>query len=112
MPNENGHIELSIRHNEEGRSFVCEVMGHECYARYDSPEPHIMDVYKTFVHGDLRGKGIAEKLMLALCGFARQNSRKIRPTCSYTVVFFKRHQEFADLLEDGVDLEHCGSCRL
>jgi predicted GNAT family acetyltransferase len=52
----------------------------------------------TVVSEALRGKGIAGKLTQKLMEYARENSLKIIPLCSYVVGFFEKHNEFKDLL--------------
>jgi predicted GNAT family acetyltransferase len=46
----------------------------------------------------LRGKGTAGRLMLGVAQIARQESLKLIPTCSYAVVWFRRHPEWNDVL--------------
>lgn len=45
----------------------------------------------------LRGQGVAQQLVVAVVEEARRNGQKIRPICSYAVVFFQR---FADQYQD------------
>ncbi|MBN1127635.1 MAG: N-acetyltransferase [Chitinispirillaceae bacterium] len=104
-------MEPVITHDDQVHRFVCVVEGHECTVEYDMKD-HVMDVYRTFVHPDLRGRGIAEKLMTAASDHARANDLSVLPSCSYAVVFFRRHPAYKDLLDTNSDLESGGSCRL
>jgi len=47
---------------------------------------------------ELRGQGVAAKLMDAIVEKAREEGWKIRPTCSYAVAYFERHKELAELV--------------
>lgn len=51
----------------------------------------------TFVPNDLRGKGIAAKLVDALVSDAREDGFKIRPVCSYVVAAFRRNPDWDDV---------------
>lgn len=51
----------------------------------------------TFVPNDLRGKGIAGKLVDALVADAREDGFKIRPVCSYVVAAFRRNRDWDDV---------------
>lgn len=52
----------------------------------------------TYVPDELRGMGVAAKLVDALIADARAEGTKIKPLCSYVVTAFRRHPEWQDLL--------------
>ena len=52
----------------------------------------------TFVPPDLRGRGLAEKLVRAGLEHARAERLRVVPACSYVEVFIDRHPEFKPLL--------------
>jgi len=47
----------------------------------------------------LRGKGTASRLMEGIVAHARTDGFKIVPRCPYAAVWFRRHPEAADALE-------------
>jgi len=51
----------------------------------------------TRVPVELRGRGIAGKLVDALIADAREQGFRIRPVCSYVEAAFGNHPEWADL---------------
>ncbi len=104
-------MDLTITHDEASQRFVCEVEGHRCTVEYET-KGTVMNVYRTFVHPALRGRGIAEKLTIATVDHARQSGRTIFPSCSYTVRFFQQHPEHREVLDASADLENGGSCRI
>lgn len=103
-----------INHDELQKRFVCQVDGMECSVDYEIKEtaPGIIDIYRTFVHADLRGKGIAESLLKTISEYALGTGFKVNPSCSYAVIYYKRHPEHASILAKKVNLENGGSCRL
>ncbi len=97
--------DLKISHNETKGIFFCDVEGHRCVVEHEIKDKGAtMDVFRTYVHSDLRGKGIAEALLKAVVLYAAQNGKKVIPSCSYAVTFFRRHQEHQILLAPGVDI--------
>lgn len=61
-------------------------------------EEKVIDVNRTFVDESQRGKGLAEKLVLAVIEIAKKEELKIVPSCSYVENYFKKHEELASLL--------------
>ncbi|MFZ9682436.1 MAG: GNAT family N-acetyltransferase [Cephaloticoccus sp.] len=52
----------------------------------------------TFVPPELRGRGLAERLVRRGLTDARAGGRKVVPQCSYVARFIERHAEYRDLL--------------
>jgi len=103
-----------INHDEAQKRFVCQIDGMECSVDYEIKEtaPGIIDIYRTFVHPDLRGKGIAESLLKAISEYAINKGFTVNPSCSYAVLYYKRHREHTAVLAKTANLENGGSCRL
>ena len=59
-----------------------------------------VEITHTFVDGSLRGQGIAGKITEAAADYIRQNSKKVKPVCSYAVGWFSKHPEYNDILSD------------
>jgi uncharacterized protein len=107
-------MEYIIEHDVARHRFFTRIDEKECFADYEvheTPERNI-DLYSTFVHPDLRGRGIAEKLLFAVTEFASQNGFSILPTCSYAVSFYKKHPESGVRFASNFDPESGGSCRV
>ena len=52
----------------------------------------------TFVPPELRGRGVAERLVRTALDWARQERKRVVPACSYVAKFIERHQEYRDLV--------------
>ena len=57
-----------------------------------------MIINHTGVNPNLRGQGLAEKLVLKAVDYAREKQLKIRPFCSYVSVYIGRHPEVQDVV--------------
>lgn len=61
-------------------------------------EGDIMTVKHTEVHPDMEGKGLARLMLDGMVEFARENSLKVLPKCSYVKTQFQRHDgEYGDV---------------
>jgi len=103
---------MEILHEIKTGKFSCSVNGLECSLHYSRSEnsSRTLDVYRTYVPEELRGRKIAEKLVEAAIDFARKEAYLLHPTCSYVVMYFRRHRELAPLLDPSTDPENGGSC--
>lgn len=52
----------------------------------------------TLVPAELRGRGIAERLVRAALDDARAGNLKVVPACAYVARFIERHPQYLDLL--------------
>jgi hypothetical protein len=52
----------------------------------------------TYTPQEFRGKGIGSQLMQAGIDYAKKMGFIIVPVCSFSVEYFKKHPEYADLL--------------
>lgn len=57
-----------------------------------------MLINHTGVNSELRGQGLAEKLVLEAVDYARKNQLKIIPFCSYVSVYVGKHPEVQDVI--------------
>ena len=64
----------------------------------DKKPAGVMIIDHTRVFDGYEGKGIARQLVMAAVDFARANSRKIIPVCSYTQAVLTRTDEYKDVL--------------
>jgi predicted GNAT family acetyltransferase len=49
------------------------------------------------VHPSLRGQGVAGRIVEVCLAYARENSLRVIPMCSYAAAFIRRHPEYAEL---------------
>lgn len=107
-------LDLPIKHDESNGIFSCTIDGVTNSANYErrDTEPVILDLYRTFVHPELRGKGIAESLLKKFTEYAISQGFTIHPSCSYAVIYYRRRREYAHVLAKDVDLKTGGSCRI
>jgi predicted GNAT family acetyltransferase len=88
---------ILVRHNVAESRFEVEIDGHLSVADYEVQGERMIFTH-TFVPPELRGRGIAEKLVRAGLEHARSERLRVVPACSYVEVFMQRHTEFKPLL--------------
>jgi len=91
---------IEVRHNSVNHRFEVELEGQLAVAEYER-ENHRIVFTHTYVPPELRGRGIAEELVLAGFAFARAERLHVIPACSYVDRYLKRHSEYDDLLAPG-----------
>ena len=90
---------MEIKHDITNQRFYTMVEGREAYLQYLIVDKNVLNYYKTYVPNELRGKGIAGKIVEAALNYARENNLKIIPSCSYVDIFIERNKNFEDLVE-------------
>ena len=88
---------MEVRHNVAESRFEVTVDGFLSVADYQLRDAAMVMTH-TFVPPELRGRGIAEKLVRAALEHARAECLRVVPACSYVAAFIQRHAEFQVLL--------------
>lgn len=86
-----------VIHNSAAHRYEILIDGFQAVAEYEMQGDRQVFTH-TFVPPELRGKGLAEKLVRRALLDAQAAGRKVVPACSYVAVFIQRNQEFAPLL--------------
>jgi uncharacterized protein len=94
---------LAVRHNEAASRFEAVVDGHTAFAAYDRDDD-VLRINHTSVPASLQGRGIAAAIVQAALDYARANSLKVEPWCSYVRTYMKRHRDTQSLLPPGFQL--------
>ena len=90
-----------VRHLQEADrgAFVIERDGERlAEMTYAGSAGGTVTVDHTHVSDDLRGQGVAKRLVDASVQWARASGTRIIPTCSYARAVFERHADLQDVL--------------
>ena len=87
----------AVRHVPDKQRFEVEVDGLMSVADYQLRGADMIMTH-TFVPPELRGRGLAEKLVRVALEYARTERLRVVPACSYVEAFIKRHTEYQPLL--------------
>ena len=95
----NDKMEENVVHEEENDRFVIYTEDNEAYVEYRMND-NKLNLYHTFTHPQLRGKGLAAQVVRAALEFAKENNLQVIPTCSYVHSFILKNDEYMDLVAD------------
>ena len=89
--------DIVVTHNESENRFESLVGGELAVCEYQLEGDRMIFTH-TFVPLQLRGKGVAQKLVEVALKHAMENKRRVVPACSYVEVFIARRPEFQVLV--------------
>lgn len=88
---------ITVTHNAAAHRYEAVVDGHLSICEYELADGRMIFTH-TVVPPELRGRGIAEKLVRAALAEVRAAGRRVVPRCSYVAKFIERHAEYQDLV--------------
>jgi uncharacterized protein len=80
-----------------GRYVIHLAPGYEAEMTFRKADNGTITIDHTGVPPEYEGRGIAARLVNKAISDAREQGFKITPVCSYVVLQFRRHPEWADL---------------
>lgn len=81
----------------QGSRFVLDINGQEVYVLY-AEDKEILDLYSTYTPSQLRGQGLAKKVVLAAFEYAKDKNLKVLANCWYVRKFLEKHTEFSSFV--------------
>ena len=92
-------MEFEIIHDKENQKFYAIVDGVESHLMYNMIGNDVINFNHTYVPNQLRGQGIAGKIVKKGLEYAKGNNLKIIPSCSYVYDYVERHDEYKELVD-------------
>ncbi len=87
---------LQVTRNEADNTFETRINGQLCKLDYMRDGNNFI-IAHVGVHPDFRGQGVAGKLMEASLEYARQNSLRVIPMCSYAAHYLRQNPQYLEL---------------
>ena len=88
--------QLEVTHNEANHTFEVEVEGLLSKLDYIQDGKNFV-ITHVGVHPELRNQGLAAKIVEAGLAYAKQNSLRVVPMCSYAAAFIRRNPQYLEL---------------
>ena len=88
-----------ITNDKQGSRFVMNIDGNEVYLLY-AEDKETIDLYSTFTPKQLRGQGLAEKVVRFAFDYAKEKNLKVIPGCWYVRKFLEKHPEYHEIVLD------------
>ena len=93
-------MQTEVVHDRKDQKFYAIIEGKEAYLRYLIFYENVMDMIKTYVPNELRGRGIAGVIVEQGLKFALENNFRVIPSCSYVDTYIERHPAYKTLLTE------------
>lgn len=88
---------VDITHNQAANRFETTIEGHTGFISYQDQGDRIVYDH-TIVPSELGGKGVGSALVKHALDYARNEGKKVVPTCSFVASYINKHAEYQDLL--------------
>jgi len=92
-------MEEKVIHDKVKSQFIISIDDKEAYVDYNI-DNNKMNLYHTYTDHELRGKGLAAKVVIAALEYAKENNLKVEPGCTYVQSFISKHKEYEELVAD------------
>jgi uncharacterized protein len=89
--------DIAVTHNEGAMRFEALVYGELALCEYQREGDALVFTH-TYVPPELRGRGVAQKLVRVALDYARESGLSVVPSCSYVAAFIERNPEYHALL--------------
>ena len=89
---------LEITHNPRDHTFEVWIDGHLSKLDYIQDAKNFV-IAHVGVYPEHRGQGVAGKIVEAGLRYARQNSLRVIPMCSYAAAYIRRNPQYIELTE-------------
>lgn len=93
----------SVRHNQKLQKFYINIGNREAFLKYEKVndgDEGVLDLRVLFVPKNLRGMGIAEKVLIKALSYADNHNFKVLSDCNYISTFFESHPEIKDIISE------------
>jgi predicted GNAT family acetyltransferase len=93
---------LVVTHNADEHQFETWIDGNLSKLDYIQDGKNFV-ITHVGVYPELRGQGIAGKIVEAGLEYAKEKSLRVVPMCSYAAAYIRRHPEYAELTKQKVE---------
>jgi predicted GNAT family acetyltransferase len=87
---------LEVAHNQSENRFETWIDGYLSKLDYIQDGKNFV-ITHVGVHPELRGQGVAGRIVQVSLEYAKENSLRVVPMCSYAAAYIRRHPEYAYL---------------
>ncbi|WP_407474215.1 GNAT family N-acetyltransferase [Sulfitobacter sp. PM12] len=91
-------MQVDFEDGETGGRYVLRTEGGEAVSTFSKAGDRIVIIDHTEVDDALRGRGYGQMLIKKIVADMREQSKKIVPLCPFAASEFRKHPEWADVL--------------
>ena len=93
---------LAVIHNPDEKRFETWIDGQLSKLDYIQDGKNFV-ITHVGVYPELRGQGVAGKIVEVGLEYAKEKSLRVVPMCSYAAAYIRRHPEYAELTKQKVE---------
>jgi hypothetical protein len=94
--------QIQITHNPDEKRFETVIDGKLSKLDYIQDGKNFV-ITHVGVHPELRGQGVAGKIVEVGLEYAKANTLRVVPMCSYAAAYIRRHPEYAELTKQQME---------
>jgi predicted GNAT family acetyltransferase len=91
-------IEVDVQHRESAKRFTARTPSGLAYMSYAEPDERTIDLRHTVVPEADRGQGVGGALVRAALDHAREQGKRVIPTCPFVKEWLARHADQQDIV--------------
>lgn len=91
-------MKFNIKHDTKNCKFYTTIGGKECTLKYEKINDQLFNFKMMFVPKNLRGQGIASRVIEFALSYVRKNMIKVKASCSFVENYMYEHKEHTDLI--------------
>ena len=88
--------QVNVIHNSDENRFETMVAGYPSRLDYIQDGKNFV-ITHVGVHPELRGQGLAGRIVEAGLAYAKENKLRVIPMCSYAAAYIRQHPEYQEL---------------
>jgi uncharacterized protein len=90
--------DVDVRHRESAKRFTARTPSGLAYISYEEPDERTIDLQHTVVPEADRGRGVGGTLVRRALWHARQQNKRVIPTCPFVKAWLEKHPDQKDVL--------------
>ena len=89
---------MQVEHEEKDHRFVVRLPEGEAELGYAAQGADVMNLHHTYVPTSARGQGVGDVLVSGAFEYARQQGKRVVPTCPYVQAWLQKHPDQKDIV--------------
>ena len=89
--------DITVVHEPERSRFAVYESGQTAYLSYHVLEDGTLDFAYTYTPLAIRGRGIATAIIRTALEYAKDQGKKIEPTCPFVATYIDRHRNYQEI---------------
>jgi predicted GNAT family acetyltransferase len=91
--------EVDVQHRERAKRFTVQTPSGLAYMSYEEPDEQTIALQHTVVPEADRGHGVGGALVRTAIAHAREQGKRVIPTCPFVKAWLERHPDHGDVLK-------------